>query len=105
MVFPDPLGRSRPSDEVGRSPEPNYIKLSFRKLLDPHGMAIIQARRRIIMRKLLLVSLLASGTMFGYVHLNPFSHKKHASHAKTQATSKQTKHQPQKKASGSTAKR
>ena len=57
------------------------------------------------MRKLLLVSLLASGTMFGYVHLNPFSHKKHKSHAKTQATSKQTKHQPQKKASGSTAKR
>ena len=58
------------------------------------------------MRKLFLVSLLASGTMFGYVHLNPFSHKKHTSHAKTQATSKQTKHQHQKKGSqASTAKR
>ena len=51
------------------------------------------------MRRLILVSLLASGTMFGYIHLNPFSHKKHTSHAKTQATSKQTKHQNQKKGS------
>ena len=58
------------------------------------------------MRRLILVSLLASGTMFGYIHLNPFSHKKHTSHAKTQATSKQTKHQNQKKGSqASTAKR
>jgi hypothetical protein len=57
------------------------------------------------MRRLFLVSLLTSGTMFGYIHLNPFSHKKHTSHAKTQATSKQTKNQPQKMASGSTAKR
>jgi len=58
------------------------------------------------MRRLLLVSLLASGSMFGYVHLNPFSHKKHTSHAKTQATSKQTKHKQQKKASpASSAKR
>jgi hypothetical protein len=58
------------------------------------------------MRRLILVSLLASGTMFGYIHLNPFSHKKHTSHAKTQATSKQSKNQQQKKASqASTAKR
>jgi hypothetical protein len=58
------------------------------------------------MRRLFLVSFLASGTMFGYVHLNPFSHKKHTSHAKTQATSKKTKHQHQKKGSqASTAKR
>jgi hypothetical protein len=58
------------------------------------------------MRKLLLASLLASGTMFGYIHLNPFSHKKHSSHAKTQATSKQTKNPSHKKASqASTTKR
>jgi hypothetical protein len=58
------------------------------------------------MRRLLLVSLLASGTMFGYIHLNPFSHKKHTSHTKTQTTSKQTKKQHQKKGSqASTAKR
>ena len=58
------------------------------------------------MRKLILASLLASGTMFGYIHLNPFSHKKHTSHTKTQATSKHTNNQPQKKDSqASTAKR
>jgi hypothetical protein len=60
------------------------------------------------MRRLFLASLLASSTMFGYMPLsalNPFSHihGKQTSHAKTQETSKHTKHQHHKKGSSSQA--